>query len=73
VEILTAILAMLVGIAILFEVARRVGVPFPSLFVLGGLALAFVPSVPQIALDPELVLLVFLHPLEPARSVGSGR
>lgn len=62
-EILTAILATLVAIAILFEVARRVGVPFPSLFVLAGLALAFVPGVPQIALDPELVLLVFLPPL----------
>jgi Na+/H+ antiporter len=60
---MTAILATLVAIAILFEIARRVGVPYPSLFVLGGLGLAFVPGLPRIALDPDLVLLVFLPPL----------
>jgi hypothetical protein len=36
VDILTAVLVILVVIAILFEVARRAGVPYPSLFVLGG-------------------------------------
>jgi Na+/H+ antiporter len=60
---MTAILATLVAIAILFEVARRVGVPFPTLFVLGGLGLAFVPGLPRISLEPNLVLLVFLPPL----------
>ena len=62
-EILTAILATLVVIAILFEIARRVGVPYPTLFVLGGLGLAFVPGLPRIGLEPDLVLLVFLPPL----------
>ena len=62
-EILTAILATLVAIAILFEIARRIGVPYPTLFVLGGLALAFIPGVPRVALEPDLVLLVFLPPL----------
>jgi Na+/H+ antiporter len=63
VDILTAIVVILLVIAILFEVARRVGVPYPTLFVLGGLGLAFVPGLPRIALEPELVLLVFLPPL----------
>ena len=62
-DVLTAVLAVLVAIAILFEVSRRVGVPYPTLFVLGGLGLAFVPALPRIALEPELVLLVFLPPL----------
>ena len=62
-DALTAILAILVAIAILFEVARRFGVPYPTLFVLGGLGLAFVPGLPRIELEPELVLLVFLPPL----------
>ena len=35
---LAAILVVLVAIAILFEVARRIGVPYPTLFILGGLA-----------------------------------
>src|SRR5215212_2413754 len=62
-EGLSAVLAITVAIALLFEVARRVEVPYPSLFVLGGLALGFVPGLPRIHLEPELVLLVFLPPL----------
>jgi len=62
-DVLTAVLAILVVIAILFEIARRLGVPFPTLFVLGGLGLAIVPGMPHITLEPELILLVFLPPL----------
>jgi CPA1 family monovalent cation:H+ antiporter len=62
-DILIAVLAILVAIAILFEIARRVGVPYPTLLVLGGLALAFVPGLPKIQLAPDLILLVFLPPL----------
>ena len=62
-EALTAVLAILVAIAIVFEIARRIGVPYPTLLVLGGLGLAFVPGLPRIKLEPELVLLVFLPPL----------
>jgi Na+/H+ antiporter len=63
VDILTAILAILVAIAVLFEIARRLGVPYPTLLVLGGLGLAFLPGLPRIQLEPDLVLLVFLPPL----------
>jgi CPA1 family monovalent cation:H+ antiporter len=62
-EILTALIIYLVVIAILFEVAQRLSLPYPALFVLGGLALGFIPGLPSIHLDPELVLLVFLPPL----------
>ena len=62
-EVLTAVLAILVAIAIVYEVARRLGVPYPTLLVLGGLGLAFVPGLPTIKLEPDLVLLVFLPPL----------
>jgi Na+/H+ antiporter len=63
VDLLSALLFELVVIAILFEVARRIGVPYPSLFVLGGVALGFIPGLPHITLNPDLVLLVFLPPL----------
>ena len=62
-ETLTAVLLILVAIAIVYEIARRIGVPYPTLLVLGGLALAFVPGLPRIQLEPDLVLLVFLPPL----------
>jgi CPA1 family monovalent cation:H+ antiporter len=62
-ETLAAVLAIIVAIALLFELARRIRVPYPTLFVIGGLALGFVPGLPKITLEPELVLLVFLPPL----------
>src|ERR671921_1595675 len=62
-DALSAVLAITVAIALLFEVARRLGVPYPSLFVLGGLALGFLPGLPKLELEPEVVLLLFLPPL----------
>jgi Na+/H+ antiporter len=63
VEALVAVLAVLVAIAILYAVAVRIGIPYPSVFVLGGLLLGLVPGIPHIELEPDLVLLVFLPPL----------
>ncbi|HEY8635882.1 MAG TPA: cation:proton antiporter, partial [Candidatus Limnocylindrales bacterium] len=62
-DVLTVALALLVAIAILFEVASRLGVPYPTLFVIGGLGLALIPGLPAIQLQPELVLGIFLPPL----------
>jgi monovalent cation/hydrogen antiporter len=71
VDVLTTVLAVLVVIAILFEIAQRVGVPYPTLIVLGGLGLAFIPGRPHIVLEPDLVLLVFLPPLLFSAAVGT--
>jgi Na+/H+ antiporter len=54
---------VLVSVAVLNAVASRIGVPYPIVLVLGGLALGFVPGMPNVELDPDLVLLVFLPPL----------
>ncbi|MES1239301.1 MAG: cation:proton antiporter, partial [Chloroflexota bacterium] len=62
-QTLAAVLGIVVAIALLFELARRIRVPYPTLFVIGGLALGFVPGLPKLTLEPELVLLVFLPPL----------
>src|SRR5215216_5380236 len=47
----------------LATLATRLGVPYPILLVLGGSALGFVPGLPSVELDPELVFLLFLPPL----------
>ena len=49
--------------AALATLAARIGVPYPILLVLGGSVLGFVPGLPQVELDPELVFLLFLPPL----------
>lgn len=43
--------------------ARRLTVPYPSLLVIGGLALAFIPGLPRIDRDPEVIFFVFIPPL----------
>ncbi len=55
--------ALFVAVAGLNSIARWLSVPYPIPLVLGGLVLGFVPGMPEIELDPDLVLLVFLPPL----------
>ena len=57
------VLGLLVAVAALAVVARLVRVPYPILLTIGGLAIGFVPGMPDIELDPDIVLLVFLPPL----------
>ncbi len=59
-ELFVVLLAAMLGLTAL---ARRLFVPYPILLVLGGLALAFVPGIPEVALDPDLVFVVFLPPI----------
>ncbi len=54
------ILILLVAVAGLAAIARVLRVPYPIPLVVGGLVLGFVPGVPDVRLDPELVLLLFL-------------
>jgi Na+/H+ antiporter len=58
-----AAFALLIGATSVAGLARRLRFPAPILLVLVGLAVAFVPGVPDYTLDPELVLLLILPPL----------
>ena len=57
------VIALFVSVAGLNVLARRLDIPYPIPLVLGGLVLGLVPGVPDIELDPDLVLLIFLPPL----------
>jgi monovalent cation/hydrogen antiporter len=59
----TVIISLLVAVVVLSALATRLGIPYPILLVLGGLVLGFVPGIPDVRLEPELVLVVFLPPL----------
>ena len=54
------ILAMLAAVSVLYWIADRLGWPPSATLLVGGVALAFVPGVPAVRLDPELVLVLFL-------------
>jgi len=57
------ILGLLLAVAALATLATRLKIPYPILLVIGGSALGFVPGLPPVVLDPELVFLFFLPPL----------
>jgi monovalent cation/hydrogen antiporter len=57
------LLGVLVAVSALFVAAEFSSVPYPILFVLGGLSLGFVPGVPNVVLEPDLVLVIVLPPL----------
>ncbi|MFZ0551958.1 MAG: sodium:proton antiporter [Steroidobacteraceae bacterium] len=59
-EIVVALL--LVG-AVLSLWADRLGVPYPALLALAGVALALIPRTPRIVLDPQLALALFVAPI----------
>jgi monovalent cation/hydrogen antiporter len=48
---------------VLLSLSQFVRIPYPILLVLGGLAIAFIPGMPQIELPPDLVLVAVLPPL----------
>ncbi|AHE56556.1 Na+/H+ antiporter [Sphingomonas sanxanigenens] len=62
-EIFELVIAMLLAIIGLHYIAHRLGLPPAVALLTGGSALAFLPGLPVIALDPELVLVLFLPPL----------
>jgi len=43
--------------------AHKARIPYPIVLVVGGMGLAFVPGLPVVALDPQLVFLFFLPPI----------
>jgi len=58
--ILVVLLCAVTGLSLL---AKRINVPYPVAFVIGGVLLAFVPGLPPIGLDPQYVFLLILPPL----------
>ena len=61
---LTDSISLLVLAAVAFSLlADRLAIPYPSVLVVGGVALVLVPGIRPIALDPATVLDVFLPPV----------
>lgn len=58
--ILLLLLLFVVAFALL---ARRLKTPYPIILVIAGLLLGFVPGIPRVSLNPQLVFFVVLPPL----------
>src|ERR1700760_4861156 len=57
--VILLLLVMVAGFAVM---ARRLQVPYPIVLVLAGLVIGFVPRVPRVPLDPNIVFVIFLPP-----------
>jgi Na+/H+ antiporter len=57
------LMMLLLAIALLAQLAGRLEIPYPVFLVCGGLAIALVPGIPRLRLEPDIVFLVFLPPL----------
>ncbi len=59
-ELILLLMSVVVALELL---ARRLRLPPAAAFILGGVALALVPGLPNLQLDPGLVLVLFVPPL----------
>ncbi|WP_158792479.1 Na+/H+ antiporter [Granulicella sp. L60] len=57
------ILLLLVLVAVFAVMANRLKVPYPIVLVMAGLFISFVPHMPRVPLDPNIVFVIFLPPL----------
>lgn len=56
-------LLLMILVVALAALAKRLETPYPIVMVIGGLIISFLPRVPKVALNPDIVFLVILPPL----------
>ena len=66
-----SLIFLLGAAALLAQLARVLGVPYPILLVIGGLGLGFVPGLPVVQIDPDVIFILFLPPLLNAAAFSS--
>jgi Na+/H+ antiporter len=59
-SIVIFILAIMIGLS---AIADRIRLPYPVLLIIAGIGIGFVPAIPDVVLNPEIVFLIFLPPL----------
>lgn len=62
-SVIALVLLLFAATAGLRLLADRSGIPLPTLLVLGGLCVAFIPGLPRLVLDPQTIFLIFIPPL----------
>jgi len=62
-ENLLLILGLLFAVFLLVMLAQRIKIAYPIFLVVAGLAISFIPGIPALHLDPDVIFLIFLPPL----------
>lgn len=56
-------LGLVFAIVLLIMLANRMRVAYPVLLIVAGLIMGFIPGVPMLHIEPELIFIIFLPPL----------
>ena len=59
----TIVILIMAVMIILSSVADKVRLPYPILLITAGIALGFIPEMPDVEISPAIVFLIFLPPL----------
>ena len=57
------LLLLLLFVVVFSTLAKRLQTPYPIVLVIAGLLVGFIPGIPKVSLDPDMVFLVVLPPL----------
>lgn len=57
------VLALLFVVFLLVMLAQRIKIAYPIFLVLAGLGVSFIPGLPLVSIDPDVIFLLFLPPL----------
>jgi CPA1 family monovalent cation:H+ antiporter len=57
------LLLLLIFVVLFATLARKLHTPYPIVLLIAGLLLSFVPGIPKISLNPDVIFLVVLPPL----------
>ncbi len=62
-HVLEPLIFLVIGVVAVNGIAGKIGIPAPILLLAAGVAVSFIPGVPQVEVDPEIVLTVLIPPL----------
>lgn len=62
-EQLPFMLALITAIVLLEMLATKLKVAYPILLVVGGLVISFIPGLPKVQVNPDMIFFIFLPPL----------
>src|SRR6188768_2081693 len=56
-------LTLIIVIVLLIMLANKIKVAYPVILVVAGLLISFIPGIPILRIEPELIFIIFLPPL----------
>lgn len=62
-ELLPFMLALVAAIVLIEMLAAKLRIAYPVLLVVAGLLISFVPGLPKVQVDPDMIFFIFLPPL----------